>query len=188
MTKRWFTWTFSGLCFFVSPGTFSALKGIDIQTGPSEYQWPLLMQFNFSHLRCCPVSQNKNCVFVCSDSNHVIILPEYKATSAAFSCLLTVLNLWHIWDFNGHFTKELKEANISCIFILSHPPKKGIIAAMDVSSFSELLRCEKQNIVKTIILSKTHHWKSRVFSSCTCFQGLIKTEIKSMDTNARLQS
>lgn len=47
--------------YFVSPGTFSPLKIIGIQTGPSEYQWPLLMQFNVSHFRCCPFSQNKNC-------------------------------------------------------------------------------------------------------------------------------
>lgn len=43
--------------YLFSPEAFSALKGIDIQTGLWEYQWLLLMQFHFSHLGCCPVLQ-----------------------------------------------------------------------------------------------------------------------------------
>lgn len=87
---------FSPPFFLVSPGTFSPPERIDIHAGLSEYQWLLLMQFNFSHLGCCPVSQNKKCVFVHSDSNHVIILSECKTTTTAFPSPKHVCNRFFI--------------------------------------------------------------------------------------------
>lgn len=59
------------------------------------------------NLRCCPVAQNKNCVFVCTRSNHVILIPEYKAAIVALYSFQNYLNFLTQIEcvFNGQFTK-----------------------------------------------------------------------------------
>lgn len=95
------------LFHFVSPGAFSPLKGIDIQTGLSEYQWPLLMQFSFSHLGCCPVSLDKNCFCPQWQQSWQYSL-RIQSNECCFSFFTKhFCDRFWIFAFNGNFTKKL---------------------------------------------------------------------------------
>lgn len=59
-------------CF--TPDTFLH-EATDIQKRLSEYQWPLQMKFNFSHLAHCFVLQNIF-FFLSGDHRHAAILPK----------------------------------------------------------------------------------------------------------------
>lgn len=127
------------------------------------------IQLFFLNLRCCPVAQNKTCVFVCTRSNHVILIPEYKAAIVALYSFQNYLNfLTQIeFVFNGQFTKYNDiyiyeyTTRSTCWFssqwyFLNAPEKQGIFCLCLLSLTKTKVNLKKNILITHKILKMFH--------------------------------
>lgn len=157
VTKRWFTWTFSGFCFFflflcLTRGIFSS-RGNWYSDRPVRISMAFtnaIQLFSFWMLSC--LAEQKLCFcsaviaimsLFCWDTNNIVLLFLLHGTLSLIFC-----GFWFQWAPH-------EEATVIFWITLYCPIHKIMIAFPDVCSFSESVEWGK-NILKIIIVSKLH--------------------------------